>query len=76
MDFSAVGSFGSNQAPVASCITPFRTSSLTTAAARQLPRALNSLTMSPSEMLRSAASTGLMRTGSRPLIFVDRLKSP
>ena len=58
---------GSNQAPVESCTTPGRTSVVSTAPARQLPRSLNSRTTSPSAMPRAAASAGCIRTGSRPL---------
>ena len=42
------GSTGSYQAPVDSCTTPGRTSSLTTAPARQAPRSLKTRTTSPS----------------------------
>ena len=47
-----------------------------TAPARQLPRSLNSRTMSPLAMPRGAASFGWIRTGSRPRTFEAWLNAP
>ena len=66
-------STGSNQAPVDSCTTPGRTSSVTTAPARQAPRSLKTRTTSPSAMPRRVASSGWMRIGSRPCTLLARL---
>lgn len=75
-EISASGSRGSNQAPVGSCTTPARTSSVTRAAARQAPRSLDSRTRSPVVIPRGAASAGWTRPTSRPWILCARECAP
>ena len=60
---------GSYQAPVESCTTPGRTSSVSVMPARQLPRSLNRRTTDWSVMPRAAASAGFIAAGSRPAIL-------
>jgi hypothetical protein len=60
---------GSYQAPVDSCTTPGRTSSVSATPARQLPRSLKMRTHERSLMPRAAASSGCIATGSRPQIL-------
>src|SRR5690606_24612775 len=67
---------GSNQAPVGSTAMPGGTSGSMRAPARQAPRSLCTRTASPSRMPRVAASSGLIRTGSRPLTLFRWLSRP
>ena len=63
------GFSGSYQAPVDNWTTPRITSSDNCAPARQAPRSLKSLTISPWEIPLSAASCGLIVAGSLPFIL-------